>query len=68
MITDKYLKDNGFTMRFASDSMVYFFKGDVKLEKIYKGYLSYDPYVKVETKDELEDLLNYIAVNGKKNS
>jgi hypothetical protein len=57
MITDKHLRETGFKIVLASDDCPFFIKGNVKLEKIYKGYLCSDPYMVIKTIKQLDEIL-----------
>ena len=56
MITERELIKLGFRC-YQVGSLVYFEKDDVKLEKIYCGYLCIRPHKVVKTMKELKDLL-----------
>ena len=56
MITDKKLIELGFRC-YQVYNLMYFEKDDVKLEKIYCGYLCTRPHRVVKTIKELKELL-----------
>jgi len=56
MITDKKLMELGFRC-YQVNTLMYFEKDDVKLEKIYNGYLCTRPHKVVKTIKQLKELL-----------
>lgn len=54
-LTDNKLKEMGFTSYNVGD-LTYFIKDDVKLEKIYCGYLNPRKHKVVKTIEDLEKL------------
>lgn len=56
MLTDKKLVELGFRC-YQVYNLMYFEKDDVKLEKIYRGYLCTRPHRVIKTMKELNELL-----------
>jgi len=56
VITDKKLMELGFRC-YQVNTLMYFEKDDVKLEKIYNGYLCTRPHKVVKTIKQLKELL-----------
>ena len=56
MITDKKLVELGFIC-YQVYNLIYFEKGEVKLERIHNGYLCTRPHRVVKTMKELKELL-----------
>jgi hypothetical protein len=55
MLTEKYLKENGFHKEVIGNN-IYFIKGWIRLEKSFCGFIVAQPYKIISTIDELKQI------------